>query len=60
MPTLTRRHFIALAEIVKRINDRGDMISHADAIELCEHISDMCEGFNPAFDRERFKTACGL
>ncbi len=57
---MTKRHFIALAALVKRIADRGDLISREDAGDLCEELCELCRGFNTAFDESRFRRACGL
>ncbi len=57
---MTKKHFIALAKIVKKINDRGDLISCQDASELCDALCILCRSFNSAFDADRFRSACGL
>jgi hypothetical protein len=56
--TFQRRHYVALAEIVRvaklRPND-----SPAEAItDLQEDLADFLAANNPSFDRDRFVAAC--
>ncbi len=56
--SLTRKHFIELAEIVRggvdiRDNDCVDCIGY-----LADKLADFCAVHNPNFDREKFLTAC--
>lgn len=49
--TLTKRHFIALAEMIKRSNTLD---------ELKVAILAWSRSTNPQFDEDRFKTAAGM
>jgi hypothetical protein len=50
-PTLTKQHFIAIAEILFRYRDETPT-------GLVDAFANMGAEANPAFDRERFILAC--
>lgn len=49
--TFTRRHYIAIANIIKNSLDKN---------EIAMLMADMFKQDNPAFDRMKFLTACGV
>ena len=52
---MTRKHFKALAEAIG-----SNAIGHANTFaiwEVAESVANVCEDFNPRFDRERFLEA---
>lgn len=53
---MTRKDFIAIAKIIKDSEPRKTKAKRLMVAELC----DLYKQTNPRFDRERFKTACGL
>ncbi len=54
---MTRKHFQALAEIVSRYSE---IIPLSILWDLADDLADVCATENPRFDRQRFRTACGL
>jgi hypothetical protein len=52
--SMSRRHFIALAEIVADVQRDGGTIGAED---LADRLADLCARENGRFDRERFKVA---
>ena len=50
---MTRKHFIALAERISRLDEPSR--SHA-----AHAVADVCCQFNDNFDRVRFYRACGV
>ena len=57
---MTRKHFTALAEALKRERPNGCVASSVQWIAEVRAIADVCRSFNPGFDRERFYAACGF
>jgi hypothetical protein len=53
--SLSRKHFVALADIVADIVDNEGTI---DAKSLALRLADWCASENGRFDRERFLVAC--
>ena len=51
---MTRKHFKKLAETISGITDEK-----AKRIAF-EKIADMCQNYNPRFNRNKFREACGL
>ena len=54
---LTRKHFQAIADCIKRTQGRDD---HAIALQIALNLCTVFKAENPAFDRERFLAACGF
>ncbi len=54
---MTRRHFKAIADTLARFADR---IPAPVLWDLANELADLCAAENPRFDRQRFRTACGL
>lgn len=54
---MTKKHYIAIAKLIDRLEvyDGALIHKHATVVGLCEIFAKD----NPAFDAERFKTACG-
>jgi hypothetical protein len=50
---MTRKHFIALAERISRLDEPSR--SHA-----AHAVADVCVKFSDGFDRDRFYRACAL
>lgn len=48
---MTKKHFIALADMIRDHNRHSDYPFHPSQIES---LADMCERENPAFDRARW------
>ena len=57
---MTRKHFQAFAEALKRERPDSCLASHVQWTAEVRAIADVCRSFNPGFDRERFYTACGF
>ena len=54
---MTRKHFQALANVVARYSN---IIPPSILWDLADDIADVCAAENPRFDRQRFRTACGV
>ncbi len=54
---MTRRHFQAIADVLAR---HADVIPAETLWDLADDLADVCAAENPRFDRQRFRTACGL
>lgn len=56
---MTRKHFEALAKALREVGtqDIGAVAYSQWALDVAT-IADVCERFNPQFDRERFIKAC--
>lgn len=54
---LTRKHFQAIADCIKRTQGRDD---HAIALQIALNLCAVFKAENPAFDRQKFLTACGF
>ena len=54
---MSRRQFVALADVVASFVDR---IPPRVLWDLANDIADICARENGRFDRQRFRTACGL
>lgn len=59
---LTRKHFEALAAIIRRENEKLDNGQQADPRTtlnvIANKLADLCASENPNFDRDRFGRAC--
>lgn len=56
---LTRKHFQAIADCIKQVQEtRRD--DHAVAFQIALNLCVILKDANPAFDRQRFLTACGF
>jgi hypothetical protein len=53
-PNMTKKHFILMAETIKRIVDMKERR------QMAELNAQVCAKSNPRFDRARFMKACGL
>jgi hypothetical protein len=53
--SLSRKHFNALAKMVRHTAENGGSVS---AATLAHELADFCAAENPAFDRARFLAAC--
>lgn len=51
---MTRKHYVALAESIRHIDDIDARKAAAQA------VADVCKRDNAAFDRARFFVACGV
>jgi hypothetical protein len=51
---MTRKHFEAMAELIRRIAGKTERRRQAELIAV------HCAKANPRFDRKRFMTACGI
>lgn len=51
---MTRKHFVALAAMLKRIDGK---LPSGDFAALVATIADLCESQNERFDRDRFVKA---
>jgi hypothetical protein len=51
---MTKKHFVALASEIARLEDK------AERYACFQVIARVAEQFNPSFDRVRFLRACGL
>ena len=54
---LTRKHFVAVAQVLKAFPHGAPTASQA---KLAEAFADMFENENPRFERGRFLKACGV
>lgn len=54
---LTRKHFQAIADCIKQAQTRDD---HAVALQIALNLCAVFKAENPAFDRQKFLTACGF
>lgn len=52
---MSKKHFVAAARYIKELVGKGEEKEVIACFHLICHIQD-----NPAFDRWRFKDACGL
>jgi hypothetical protein len=52
---MTRKHFKALAEAIRRMN-----LSKVDKLVVIEAICEVCASFNNGFKYSTFHEACGL
>jgi hypothetical protein len=52
---ISKKHFIKFAEIAKRHIDNGDIDWARTVFNAVCEVND-----NPLFNKEKFKTACGL
>ena len=61
---MSRKHFEAIARTIRYELDAAEgnfePIGRAAMVELTKQLASTFAGFNPAFDRERFLTACGI
>lgn len=60
---MTRKHYIALAALIKDLGETLSMPDQAADIAFADYVTDLSDLFakdNPNFDRARFLTACGL
>lgn len=57
---LNRKHYKAIAEIVKDEKMREQAYGAANLAVLASHLADYFAQDNPWFDRSRFLEACGL
>lgn len=57
---MTRKHFKALAAIVKRYVDASPTKNAPSLRPLAEELADLCAAENPNFVRARFLLACGF
>ena len=59
---MTRKHFEAIAEIIRRENeklDRGEIADHRTMLNVMAHkLANVCSAASPRFDRVRFGDAC--
>jgi hypothetical protein len=51
---MTKKHFEAMAELIRRIAGKTERRRQAEVIAL------HCAKANPRFDRKRFMAACGV
>lgn len=51
---MSKKHFVAIASHLRRVDDLAARQIAADA------ISEIAQSLNPRFDKSRFMTACGL
>lgn len=54
---LTRKHSQAIADCIKQAQTRDD---HAIALQIALNLCAVFKAENPAFDRQKFLTACGF
>ena len=63
MPNMTKKHYTAIAEIVKKAEPCETSISYDDEIvrfcQMCEQLADYFEQDNPKFKRDVFLVECG-
>ena len=58
---MTRRHFVALANVLRSIKPPSEMKeAHAMWVDAARSIASICASDNPRFDRPRFLVACGV
>lgn len=58
---LTKKHFEALAEIIKTVKDDvGDRTVDSVLHQIARDVADFSQVENSRFDRNRFLRACGL
>lgn len=51
---MTRKHFKAIAACVRRVPDTAVLF------DLVENLCETFRSFNPRFDSNRFRRACGI
>ena len=60
---MTKQHFIALADKIKRANGSGFPTAYKFSEEQINYLADFCQEQNPNFNRERWlsyiKGECG-
>ena len=58
---MTRKHFEELALALRMSRpDFGGQIRYRQWETDVDYIANVCASFNPRFDRDRFRKACGL
>ncbi len=57
---MTEKHFEALAAALKHEIQFSTVNTNAGLIRAADVVADVCEDFNPYFDRTRFLTPCGV
>lgn len=57
---MTKKHFVAMAAIVKRMVHSGDLNQRADAEAIAAAFALIAVQSNSRFDLKRFRSACGL
>lgn len=56
---LTRKHFKAIAEILKEVEENGINLSKKNTLtEVAEKVADYFANENPRFNRTKFLEAC--
>lgn len=60
MPKFTKRHYIAIAEVINTTasTGQGSLFSSDALLHLALRLADTFALDNPRFDRERFLAAC--
>jgi hypothetical protein len=59
---MTKKHYIKIAALIRKQADRDDLNGYQDEM-LHDLTTDLCailKDDNPAFDKDRFMTACGF
>jgi hypothetical protein len=57
---LTRKHFKAIAEVIKTAENVHQETMDEKRLYIANHLADFCETQNSRFDREKFLTACNV
>lgn len=57
---MTKKHFIAIAAIIKRQMGMAPVEAHYTVREITEALAAEFKKANPAFDKQRFMTAAGF
>ena len=61
--SLSRKHFIAISEVINRFMSADMRFQHSRDEAFSEFVEGLCYYFkqeNPNFDRDRFVKACGF